>query len=122
MIMELTLVSTLKRDTATRLVSQGFGTVLDLRTSIGSKAGRPIEEPVLKVLNQGFINYQQLPVDLYDSEGPGVREALETMFATVKPLVLVVDDVEAWREELTFLGLKTLGLPIEAPLHLDVAA
>ena len=69
MIMQLTLVSTLKRDTATRLVSQGFGTVLDLRTSIGSTAGRPIEEPVLKVLNQGFINYQQLPVDLYESEG-----------------------------------------------------
>ena len=122
MIMDLTLVSTLKFDTATRLVSQGFGAVLDLRTSIGSTAGRPIEEPILKVLNQGFIDYHQLPVDLYWSEGLGVRDALETMFAAVKPLVLVVDDVEAWREELTFLGLKTLGLPIEAPLHLDVAA
>jgi hypothetical protein len=122
MIMDLTLVSTLKFDTATRLVSQGFGAVLDLRTSIGSTAGRPIEEPILKVLNQGFIDYHQLPVDLYESEGLGVRDALETMFAAVKPLVLVVDDVEAWREELTFLGLKTLGLPIEAPLHLDVAA
>ena len=122
MNIEITLVSTLNPSTATRLVSQGFGSVLDLRTSIGSSAGRPIEEPVLRVLTQGFIKYQQEPVDLHDPETPGMVEALRMIFSALKPLALVVDDVEAWRDELTFLGLKTLGLPIESPLQLDVAA
>ena len=122
MTIELTLVSTLSPSTASRLVSQGFGSVVDLRTSIGSGAGRPIEEPVLKVLTQGFIDYQQEPVDLHDPETPGMVAALNMIFSTLKPLALVVDDVEAWREELACLGLKALGLPIEAPLQLDVAA
>lgn len=122
MNMEVTLVSTLKVETATRLVNQGFGCVLDLRTCIGSTAGRPIEEPVLKALRQGFVEYEQLPVELYDAEGPGLGDALATIFDVLKPLTLVVDDVEAWRDELSVLGIKTLGLPMEPALHLDVAA
>ena len=81
MIMEVTLVSTLRVDTATRLVNQGFGSVLDLRTSIGSTAGRPIEEPVLKTLRQGFVDYDQMPVDLHDCDGPGLGDAIATIFA-----------------------------------------
>lgn len=122
MNMEITLVSALTTSTAARLVSQGFGTVMDLRTCIGSSAGRPIEEPILTTLSQGFIDYQQLPVDLHDDQGPSLGDALVMIFSAMKPLALVVDDVEAWRDELAFLGLKTLGLPVEAPLHLDEAA
>ena len=122
MIMEVTLVSTLRVDTATRLVNQGFGSVLDLRTSIVSTAGRPIEEPVLKTLRQGFVDYDQLPVDLHDSDGPGLGDAIATIFAVLKPLTLVVDDVEAWRDELSVLGIKTLGLPVETTILLDEAA
>ncbi|MGB1161562.1 MAG: hypothetical protein ACPG40_10140 [Alphaproteobacteria bacterium] len=122
MIMEVTLVSTLRTDTATRLVNQGFGCVLDLRTSIGSAAGRPIEEPVLTTLRQGFVDYEQMPVELQDPNGPGLGDAVAAVFAVLKPLALVVDDVEAWRDELTVLGIKTVGLQLEAAVPLDVAA
>lgn len=122
MNMELTLVSALTTVTARRMVNQGFECVLDLRTSIGSSASRPIEETVLKTLTQGFIDYQQLPVDLQDEQGPSLGDALVLIFSAHKPLALVVDDVEAWRDELALLGIKALGLPIEAPLHFDAAA
>ena len=122
MIMEVTLVSALRVDTATRLVNQGFGCVLDLRTSIGSTAGRPIEEPVLTTLRQGFVDYEQMPIDLHDPSGLGLGDAVAAAFAVLKPLTLVVDDVEAWRDELTVLGIKTSGLTVETTAPLDVAA
>ncbi|MGB1156516.1 MAG: hypothetical protein ACPG42_06830 [Alphaproteobacteria bacterium] len=122
MIQNVTLVSTLTDDTARRLVSQSFGCVIDLRTSIGSQAGRPIEEPILKALMAGFIDYRQLPIDLHSETGRGLGEALVLIFATLKPLALVVDDVESWRDELAFVGVRTAGLASDPVVQLDVAA
>jgi len=119
---EITLISALNTSTATKLVSQSFGSVLDLRTDGPLFSTRPIEEPVLRTLTQGFMDYRQLPVDLTDEHGAGLKDALVAIFSCLSPLVLVVEDVEAWRDELAFVGVKTKGLRAEAPVHFDVAA
>ena len=65
---------------------------------------------------------RQLPIDLHSETGRGLGEALVLIFATLKPLALVVDDVESWRDELAFVGVRTAGLASDPVVQLDVAA
>ena len=107
---DVTLVSDLTIDTATHAVYQRFGCVLDLRSGKGFSSRRPIEENVVKTLDQGCVAYRQLPVSLSCDSDRTLHDARVMILSTPTPLLLVVDDVEAWRDDLAFVDVPTRGL------------
>ena len=104
---EVTLMSFLDLRTVEALMRGGMGLVVDLRSSQGQ--ARPIEEDISVALRRAFVDYSQMPFDLRD-ENANLAEVLTGLMSTLKPVAVVTDGVEDWRETLSALGFKCNGL------------